>query len=88
MNAGQADWRGSDTPARSASAGRGVVSSLWAVDDRATADLMTALYGQLQQGRSAADALRQAKLRMTFRHNGSDRRLTDVHGAVIRPILA
>jgi hypothetical protein len=26
--------------------------------------------------------------RLTFRHNGSDRRLTDVHGAVIRPILA
>jgi hypothetical protein len=26
--------------------------------------------------------------RLTFRHNGFDRRLTDVHGAVIRPILA
>jgi hypothetical protein len=26
--------------------------------------------------------------RLTFRHNGIDRRLTDVHGAVIRPILA
>jgi Protein of unknown function (DUF1501) len=25
--------------------------------------------------------------RLTFRHNGIDRRLTDVHGAVIRPIL-
>ena len=26
--------------------------------------------------------------RLTFRHNGADRRLTDVHGHVIRPILA
>jgi hypothetical protein len=26
--------------------------------------------------------------RLTFRHNGSDRRLTDVHGHVIEPILA
>jgi hypothetical protein len=26
--------------------------------------------------------------RLTFRHNGVDRRLTDVHGEVIRPILA
>jgi len=26
--------------------------------------------------------------RLTFRHNGIDRRLTDVHGAVIREVLA
>ena len=26
--------------------------------------------------------------RLTFRHNGFDRRLTDVHGRVIREILA
>jgi len=26
--------------------------------------------------------------RLTVRHNGIDRRLTDVHGEVIRPILA
>jgi uncharacterized protein (DUF1501 family) len=26
--------------------------------------------------------------RLTFRHNGSDRRLTDVHGHVIREVLA
>jgi hypothetical protein len=26
--------------------------------------------------------------RLTVRHNGSDRRLTDVHGRVIHPILA
>jgi CHAT domain-containing protein/tetratricopeptide (TPR) repeat protein len=43
---------------------RGVVCSLWAVDDRETAHLMTALYGQLRQGRAAADALRRAKLQM------------------------
>ena len=26
--------------------------------------------------------------KMTFRHNGIDRRLTDVHGEVIQPLLA
>jgi uncharacterized protein (DUF1501 family) len=26
--------------------------------------------------------------RLTFRHNGSDRRLTDVHGHVVREVLA
>jgi hypothetical protein len=26
--------------------------------------------------------------RLTFRHNGSDRRLTDVHGHVIHDLLA
>jgi hypothetical protein len=26
--------------------------------------------------------------RLTFRHNGVDRRLTDVHGEVIAPLLA
>jgi CHAT domain-containing protein len=40
------------------------VSSLWSVDDEETANLMTTLYGQLQQGAAAADALREAKLRM------------------------
>ena len=43
---------------------RGVVCSLWSVDDRETAELMTALYKQLRQGRASADALRQAKLAM------------------------
>jgi tetratricopeptide (TPR) repeat protein len=41
---------------------RGVVTSLWRVDDRATAALMRAFYGQLAGGAEAADALRQAKL--------------------------
>jgi hypothetical protein len=26
--------------------------------------------------------------RLTYRHNGIDRRLTDVHGEVLRPLLA
>ena len=34
---------------------RGVLSSLWSVDDRETANLMATLYAQLQQGRSSAD---------------------------------
>jgi CHAT domain-containing protein len=36
---------------------RGVLSSLWSVDDRETANLMATLYAQLQQGRSSADGL-------------------------------
>jgi CHAT domain-containing protein/tetratricopeptide (TPR) repeat protein len=43
---------------------RGVVSSLWSVDDRETASLMTSLYAQLQHGREVADALRLVKLQM------------------------
>jgi CHAT domain-containing protein/Tfp pilus assembly protein PilF len=43
---------------------RGVVCSLWAVDDRETATFMTQLYGGLKDGQSAADALRAAKLDM------------------------
>lgn len=41
---------------------RGVVCSLWGVDDAATAALMTDLYGGLGRGQAAADALRDAKL--------------------------
>jgi CHAT domain-containing protein/tetratricopeptide (TPR) repeat protein len=43
---------------------RGVVCSLWSVDDRETAALMTQLYGGLKGGKPAADALRAAKLAM------------------------
>jgi CHAT domain-containing protein/Tfp pilus assembly protein PilF len=43
---------------------RGVVCSLWAVDDRETATLMARLYGGLKEGKGAADALRAAKLGM------------------------
>ncbi len=43
---------------------RGVVCSLWRVDDAASADLMVDLYGGLKAGKPAAEALRAAKLRM------------------------
>jgi CHAT domain-containing protein len=43
---------------------RGVVCSLWAVDDRETAAFMARLYGDLKDGQAAADALRTAKLDM------------------------
>jgi hypothetical protein len=39
-----------------------VVASLWSVNDRSTADLMTAFYEGLGRGESAGAALRQAKL--------------------------
>jgi CHAT domain-containing protein len=40
---------------------KGVVCSLWNVEDRATADLMGDFYRLLADGKSAADALRAAK---------------------------
>jgi CHAT domain-containing protein/Tfp pilus assembly protein PilF len=43
---------------------RGVVASLWAVDDRETATFMAHLYGGLKDGQPAPDALRAAKLEM------------------------
>jgi CHAT domain-containing protein len=43
---------------------KGVVCSLWSVDDRETANLMVDFYGHLQKGQAAADALREAQLRM------------------------
>ena len=41
---------------------RGVVCSLWSVDDAETAKLMVDFYGHLQKGRSTAEALREAQL--------------------------
>ena len=41
-----------------------VVASLWAVDDASTPQLMDDFYGELSKGRSAAEALRAAKLKM------------------------
>jgi CHAT domain-containing protein len=40
---------------------KGVVCSLWPVDDRATAQLMTAMYGHLGKGLAAPEALRAAQ---------------------------
>ncbi|MFC3736628.1 CHAT domain-containing protein [Paractinoplanes deccanensis] len=44
------------------------VSSLWKVPDAATADLMTAFYGWLAEGRNAAAALRRAQLAIRETH--------------------
>ena len=41
-----------------------VVASLWAVDDASTPQLMDDFYGELSKGKSAAEALRAAKLKM------------------------
>jgi CHAT domain-containing protein/tetratricopeptide (TPR) repeat protein len=43
---------------------KGVVCSLWSVDDKETADFMAAFYGRLKDGRRAADALRGTRLDM------------------------
>jgi CHAT domain-containing protein len=41
-----------------------VVASLWAVDDASTPQLMDDFYSELSRGKSAAEALRAAKLKM------------------------
>jgi CHAT domain-containing protein len=44
---------------------RGVVCSLWQVDDERTAALMTALYGELKRGKvSSAEALALARRKL------------------------
>jgi CHAT domain-containing protein/Tfp pilus assembly protein PilF len=43
---------------------RGVLCSLWRVDDEATAELMVDIYAGLKAQKPAADALREAQLRM------------------------
>jgi len=43
---------------------RGVVSTLWSVDDKETASLMTSFYGHLKDEQSAAAALQSTKLEM------------------------
>jgi CHAT domain-containing protein len=47
---------------------RTTVTTLWRVEDRATAEFMRVFYGSLGQGRGKADALRDAKL--DFLHRG------------------
>ena len=46
-----------------------VVAALWEVDDAATPELMDYFYGELQNGKTAADALRNAK--RTMLHSGT-----------------
>jgi CHAT domain-containing protein len=47
-----------------AAGARSVISSLWTVNDKSTAALMTRLYRYLEEGKTKAGALRQAKLEM------------------------
>jgi CHAT domain-containing protein len=44
-----------------------VIATLWPVDDRVTADLMSAFYDELSQNRPASEALRRAQLRLRSR---------------------
>jgi CHAT domain-containing protein len=46
---------------------RRVVAGLWDVDDRSTAELMSAMYARLAAGRPPAQALRDAKLQLLRR---------------------
>jgi CHAT domain-containing protein len=46
-----------------------LVVSLWAVDDPATAQLMTALYQKLRSGASTRAALREAALEIKSRYD-------------------
>lgn len=52
----------------------GVISTLWDIDDDASADLMEDFYARLREGASAADALRQAQLGMLRRAPYTDPR--------------
>lgn len=45
----------------------GLAVSLWAVNDRSTAELMKHLYAELQRGATAAASLRQAQMKMIGR---------------------
>ncbi len=49
-----------------------VVASLWAVDDRSTAELMVAFYRRLDRGEDKATALRDAKLELLDRGRYGD----------------
>jgi CHAT domain-containing protein len=50
---------------------RSVLASMWRVDDRRTAELMTQFYAQLQSGKSKDEALRAAQLAI-LRRNPAD----------------
>jgi len=47
----------------------GVMSTLWDIDDAATAELMESFYARFRAGDSAADSLRNAQLAMLRRHD-------------------
>jgi CHAT domain-containing protein len=47
-----------------AAGARSVVATLWPIEDRATSRFVSFFYGELENGRSAGEALRGAKLRM------------------------
>ena len=44
-----------------------VIAALWEVNDKATPELMSGMYADIQRGRAPAVALRDAKLRMIRR---------------------
>jgi len=41
---------------------KSIISSLWSVNDKSTADIMTSFYSHLKEGKTKDDALRRAKL--------------------------
>jgi CHAT domain-containing protein len=47
---------------------RTLVASQWDVDDRSTAELMTAFYANLEAGASTVEALRRARLQLAAEH--------------------
>ncbi|MCB0841374.1 MAG: CHAT domain-containing protein, partial [Bacteroidetes bacterium] len=48
---------------------RSVITTLWSVDDEATADLMSRFYGYLTEGERKDEALRQARLDYIDEHD-------------------
>jgi CHAT domain-containing protein len=52
---------------------RSVIAGLWDVTDSSTPGIMDVLYSQIKDGKSPADALRQAKLNL-IRSTGSYRK--------------
>jgi CHAT domain-containing protein len=49
-----------------------LVLSLWAVEDRSTAQLMTTFYGKLAQGQTKGAALREAQIQFIQGQDGQD----------------
>ncbi|HVS63919.1 MAG TPA: CHAT domain-containing tetratricopeptide repeat protein [Thermoanaerobaculia bacterium] len=60
---------------------RSVVASLWAVEDRSTAELMKRFYLELRSGRSKSEALRAAQLALLRGHVHDDETAVDVNAA-------